>query len=649
MRVIEEEEQKKMSPPQLAAVTAVGASALAFGVKLWLAGLSGLASVSAAAWHAVAGLLYALLMLGILYSPEESEQETEDELSQAEREYLHYQQGVKVNIKRYEAVLALFGSAALLGVAYWVFNKVLGAGSPTPRHVTVTLLLLVVVFFVTQFLSRFTYRIGLEHSSPGLVASSFHARTDGFATLLAGAGVILASMGFGVERFVAALIGLLLVADAAQLFVDATRRLVGLEEDTPTAQLPFWVRLRDALRIYAEHMPPIIRWLLRYEDAMTPAELRSARRWAGGVLLVAYLCSGFKTVRLGEVGGYKFLGAYKRLVEPGPCYALWPFASVRIAPVDRVQRVTVGFRLKEGVVWSSHKENRPFGEMLWASGSHEENQLLVIDSQQSKFMLGDTTQVETHVALTYSVQHAKVMNYLFGIEDPEKLVQRATRQAIQEVMGTRSLDQVIVEKRHDVEASVAAKVQAVMDLLDTGITVENCLIRSIHPPVEVLDAFVDVASALEDKERDINLANSYRQQVIETAKGNAERQINVAESERVRRIGEARGQTSEFRQLLAAASADPEAVTARLGIESMERLLEGRKKVILPRSAGRGRATLWFSSQPPPTTTGGAAIGPAGEPVTQPSTAGEEGTPPPSPPTGSEATTAEGAAAQPGS
>lgn len=619
-----EEEARKMTPPQLAAVTAVGVCLAAFIVKLLLARSGGSLAVSAAAWHVAAGLLYALLMLGILHSP--AEEPVEEDVSEAEREYLQYQSGITVNIKRHEAVLALAGSMGLMAVAYLIFNRVLAAKEAEPQALTVSLIGLGLVFFAMQFLGRFTERIGVEHETPGLVATSFHARTDAFATLLAAVALVTVAMGFRIERYFAALIGLLLVADAAQLFVDATRRIVGLEEDSPTEQVPFWVRLREALRAYAEDMPPIIRWLLRYEDAMSPEELRNARRWATVVVVAVYLLTGFKTIQLGQVGGVKYLGSYHGLAQPGPIYALWPFSTVRIVPVDRLQRVTVGFTSARS--WAPHQEDRPFGEMLWGL-DNTQNSLFTIDPEASKFMLGDTTQVETHVALTYTVRHDKVGRYLFAFEHPEELVQRATQQAIQELMLIRSLEDVIVEKRSDLETLAAARVQATLDRLDAGIVVEKCMIRSVHPPVEVLDSFVDVASALEDKARDINEAEGYRRRTEETSRGEADRLFNAAEAERVQRVSDARGQTAEYRQVYAAAAAAPEAVRERLTIETWEKVLTGKKKVIVPRAAGRARTQLWFSSGAPAAAVPGAVPQGAAQPPA---------------PAGGEAPAAEGAA-----
>jgi len=330
---------------------------------------------------------------------------------------------------------------------------------------------LFVGYFAMHFLGRFTERIGMTHEVPGLVATSFHARTDAFASLLAGIGVITAAMGFAIERYFAAAIGLLLVADAAQLFVDATRRLVGLEEDSPTEQLPFWVRLRAALRQYAADMPPIVRWLLRYDDALSSAELRKSRRIALAIAAVVYFLSGFKTVQLGELGGVKVLGRYAGLVQSGPVYALWPFASVRIVPVDRLQEVTIGFKLTGQ--WASHHENRAFGEMLWKED--EANQLLKVVPEESRYMLGDTTQVETHLAVTYTVKHDKAKRYLFGVENPTDLVHRAAQHAVQQLMLNRRLDGVLVEARSQLEDEAKVAVQELLDRpdIDAGITIEK--------------------------------------------------------------------------------------------------------------------------------------------------------------------------------
>ncbi len=615
MQSLVDDEPRKMTPPQIAAVTAAGGCLLAFAIKLWLGRNTGSAAVSAAAWHAVAGLLYALLMLGILHTSDEQPAD-EDDISEAEREYMSYQSGLQVNIKRHEAMLALFGSIGLLAVAYLIFSRVLTAKPTSPGHVTVGLFVLAAVFFGVQFLGRFTERIGVEHETPGLVATSFHARTDAFATILAALALVTVAMGYAIERYFAALIGLLLVADAAQLFVDATRRIVGLEEDSPTAQLPFWVRLRDALRIYAEQMPPIVRWLLRYDDAMTADELRQARRIGGAVVLAVYLLTGFKTVQLGELGGLKVFGVYRGLVLSGPVYALWPFASVRIVPVDRVQSVTVGFT--SAATWAAHQEDRAFGEMLW-SNDNVTNQLFKVNQQESKFLLGDTTQVETHVVLSYTVRHESIKRYLFGIEKPEDLAQRAAKEATQQLMLTRTLDSVLVEDRAALEDQAKQSAQATLDALDAGMQVERVMIRSVHPPAEVLESFVDVASALEDKLRDVREAQGYLDRAQKTAEGEAIRLANEASGEQARRVSDARGQTSAYRQVQAAAQWDPAALKDRLAIETMERILMGKKKVIVPRSAGRGRTSLWFNSArqaaPPPTGgMGGPPAAPSPEP-----------------------------------
>ncbi len=595
MRQYYDEDVKRMTPPQLAAVTAVGLCALAFVVKFWLAAQSGMIVVWAAAWHVLAGLLYALLMLGILYTPDE--QPVED-VSEAEREYLQYQSGIKLNVRRYEAIIALLGSAGLLAVAYFVFSRVLAAEPAEPARLGTTLVGLAVVVFAMQFLARFTERIGERHESPGLVATSFHARTDMFATGLALLAVIIAAMGFAAERLFAGLVGLLLVADAAQLFVDATRRLVGLEEDSPTAQLPFWVRMRNALREYAQQMPPIVRWLLRYDDALTAAELRQAKRIAASTVLVLYLLSGCKTVKPGEVGAVKFLGRFVGLKEPGAVYALWPFGDVRIEPIDRVQRVTVGFKTAQ--TWAPHAENRPFAEMRWHpdedTGAAE---LFTIDNQASKFMLGDQNVVEVHLAATYRVRHddrEQLSRYLFGIEDPARLVETVAREAMQSVFLRNTLDAALVGRRSELEQLARSLMQTRLDSLDASVLVDSVMIRSIHPPVEVIDAFVEVASAQELMDRDIHEARSEEVKKVETAGGQAVREVNNAEAEKLTRISEAQGATAAFRQMLQAAAQDAEAVRARLQIEAEEQVLADRPLRVLPPGRSGTRTNIWLNN-----------------------------------------------------
>ena len=59
-------------------------------------------------------------------------------------------------------------------------------------------------------------------------------------------------------------------------------------------------------------------------------------------------------------------------------------------------------------------------------------------------------------------------------------------------------------------------VQSILDKYESGILVVAVQLQDVSPPKEVIASFKDVASAKEDKNRMINQAEGYRNDIIPT-------------------------------------------------------------------------------------------------------------------------------------
>ncbi len=106
-------------------------------------------------------------------------------------------------------------------------------------------------------------------------------------------------------------------------------------------------------------------------------------------------------------------------------------------------------------------------------------------------------------------------------------------------------------------------------------------LQDVHPPLEVVPAFRDVASAREDKDRIINEALGFKDETLPRARGDAERLLLEAEGYRTDRIERARGDADRF-TAMAARYRDTRTVTkVRLYLETMESLLAGVEKYIV--------------------------------------------------------------------
>ena len=73
--------------------------------------------------------------------------------------------------------------------------------------------------------------------------------------------------------------------------------------------------------------------------------------------------------------------------------------------------------------------------------------------------------------------------------------------------------------------------QALLTDAGLGVDIVGVRLQDMHPPLEVVPAFRDVASAQEDKETAINVAWRYRDETVNLARGEAARQGEIARSD----------------------------------------------------------------------------------------------------------------------
>jgi membrane protease subunit HflK len=119
-----------------------------------------------------------------------------------------------------------------------------------------------------------------------------------------------------------------------------------------------------------------------------------------------------------------------------------------------------------------------------------------------------------------------------------------------------------------------------MDAYKTGILVTSVNLQDAQPPEQVQGAFEDAIRAREDKQRLINEAEAYSNDVVPKARGAASRIIQESEGYKVKSIAQATGDVSRFSQLLAEYKKAPAVTKQRMYIEAMESVL-GRSNNVL--------------------------------------------------------------------
>ena len=199
-------------------------------------------------------------------------------------------------------------------------------------------------------------------------------------------------------------------------------------------------------------------------------------------------------------------------------------------------------------------------------------------------LTGDQNIIDIDFVVQWRIKNAP--NFLFNIRDPETTVKLAAESSIREIVGQTPLEEVLATKRTEVESRTRDVLQRIMDDYKAGVFIADVKMQKVDPPQKVIDAFNDVQRARQDKERQQNEAEAYRNDIVPKAKGEASRQLEQAAAYRERLIKEADGEAKRFLSVFEAYKTGQDVTTRRLYLERMQDVLSRSEKVIVDKGQG---------------------------------------------------------------
>jgi membrane protease subunit HflK len=186
------------------------------------------------------------------------------------------------------------------------------------------------------------------------------------------------------------------------------------------------------------------------------------------------------------------------------------------------------------------------------------------------------------------------MKYVLSIEKPALVVATYGQASVRRVVSITGIDQLLTTDRTRIEGMVAVRLQDLLDRSSSGIEVIDVKLQDVHPPVEVVSAFREVASAKEDKNRMINQAEAYRDSLVPEARGLAAKMIAEADAEKTESVERATGEASRFLSMVEQYGANRNVTEIRMYLETMEIVLPGLEKFIVEPGAGGEPLDLRF-------------------------------------------------------
>lgn len=281
---------------------------------------------------------------------------------------------------------------------------------------------------------------------------------------------------------------------------------------------------------------------------------------AGGIMLGALVAVGiwawssFYTVKPEEQSVELFLGECVDpcVGNPGLNFAPWPLVTKTILPVTREQTEDIGV------------------------GAH--------GSEGGLMLTGDENIVDIDFQVVWNINDPA--KFLFNLRDARPTIGAVSESAMREIIAQSELAPILNRDRAAIASRLQDLIQSTLDSYNSGVTIVRVNFDKADPPTEVIDAFLDVQEAEQERDRVQKEADAYANRITAGARGQAAQVLEEAEAYRARVVNEAKGEASRFTAVLTEYQKSPEVTRKRLYLETMERVLGDVDKVIIDSDAG---------------------------------------------------------------
>jgi len=286
----------------------------------------------------------------------------------------------------------------------------------------------------------------------------------------------------------------------------------------------------------------------------------------GGVFVLVVLVlvglgawTSYYTVPSDSVAVIQRFGKYLKDVQPGLHFKLpWGVDVATIVPVKRQLKQEFGFS---------------------TPGATDPYQSPRDGKKETEMVTGDLNAALVEWVVQYRISDPA--KFLFEVREPSETLRYVSESVMREVVGDRTVDEVITIGRQEIESEALAKMQSLSTKYAMGISIDQVQLKNINPPQPVQESFNEVNQAQQEKEKLINEARRDYNKVIPLAEGEKDQRIREADGYRLKRINEAEGDVARFSALLAAYQKAPEVTRRRIYLETLQEVMPSMKSKVI--------------------------------------------------------------------
>lgn len=278
------------------------------------------------------------------------------------------------------------------------------------------------------------------------------------------------------------------------------------------------------------------------------------------ILLLIGVMMSFYTIPAESEGIVLRFGQYIEKVPSG-LHAKLPFGVDTIIPVptQRQQKLEFGFA---------------------TPGYTNPDQIGSESALEKSMVTGDLNAALVEWIVQYRITDPE--KYLFDVRDPGKTLRDLSEAVMREVIGDRTVDEIITIGRQEIEETVLERTRELAQRYQLGVSINQVQLKNVNPPEPVQPSFNEVNRAQQDRENVINLANGDYNKAVPRARGEADQKIRGADGYRFKRINEAEGDVSAFNQVLEQYLKAPDITRTRIYLETLGDVLpQARQQIIV--------------------------------------------------------------------
>ena len=205
-----------------------------------------------------------------------------------------------------------------------------------------------------------------------------------------------------------------------------------------------------------------------------------------GVLVAAWvLFTSIHPIAPQQRGVVTYFGSYAGTLDPGIQFTL-------PAPISNVQKVDVQ---------QIRTDNFPQGD------------------GENLTLTGDQNVIDLAYSVRWDISSPR--DYVFQLADPAQTVRQTAESAMRAVIATTTLNEAIGAGRNRIEQRVAELTQSILNDYRSGIRIQGVAIKQAAAPARIVEDFNAVTAAQQEAVANLNQAQSYAQQIVARAQGEA--------------------------------------------------------------------------------------------------------------------------------